>query len=114
MNVMVHLLSAPNKPELSELVVARGVKEILNISRSMFTYTFVDTPSFVDEITLTALEEADIILLMISLDLPTIKNVKKGIDILRTLQLLSRTRLILNRSSGIAGLEPRMWRGYWI
>jgi len=73
----------------------------------MFTYTFVDTPSFVDEITLTALEEADIILLMISLDLPTIKNVKKGIDILRTLQLLSRTRLILNRSSGIAGLEPR-------
>ncbi len=103
----VHLLSAPNKPELSELVVARGVKEILNISRSMFTYTFVDTPSFVDEITLTALEEADIILLMISLDLPTIKNVKKGIDILRTLQLLSRTRLILNRSSGIAGLEPR-------
>ena len=103
----VHLLSAPNKPELSELVVARGVKEILNISRSIFTYTFVDTPSFVDEITLTALEEADIILLMISLDLPTIKNVKKGIDILRTLQLLSRTRLILNRSSGIAGLEPR-------
>jgi len=103
----VQLLSAPNKPELSEMVVARGVKEILNISRSIFTYTFVDTPSFVDEITLTALEEADIILLMISLDLPTIKNVKKGIDILRTLQLLSRTRLILNRSSGIAGLEPR-------
>ncbi|MGI5879197.1 MAG: AAA family ATPase [Syntrophomonadaceae bacterium] len=103
----VQLLSAPNKPELSELVVPRGVKEILNISRSMFTYTFVDTPSFVDEITLTALEEADIILLMISLDLPTIKNVKKGIDILRTLQLLSRTHLILNRSSGIAGIEPR-------
>ncbi|MDD3853303.1 MAG: AAA family ATPase, partial [Syntrophomonadaceae bacterium] len=103
----VQLLSAPNKPELSEMVVARGVKEILNISRSLFTYTFVDTPSFVDEITLTALEEADIILLMISLDLPTIKNVKKGIDILRTLQLLPRTHLILNRSSGIAGIEPR-------
>ncbi|HEX3011921.1 MAG TPA: histidine kinase, partial [Syntrophomonadaceae bacterium] len=40
------------------------------------------------------------------LDLPTIKNVKKGIDILKSLSLLPKAKLILNRSSGAAGIEP--------
>lgn len=101
----VQLLAAPNKPELAEMIAARGVQDILGICRSLFKYTFVDTPSFIDELTLTALEESDLILLTISLDLPTIKNVKKGLDILKSLQMLPKTRLILNRSSGIAGIE---------
>ncbi|MDI9480024.1 MAG: AAA family ATPase [Syntrophomonadaceae bacterium] len=102
----VQLLSAPNKPELAEMVVPRRVQEIFDICRQEYTYTFVDTPSFIDELSLTALEQSDLILLIITLDLPTIKNVKKGIDILKSLQLLNRARLILNRSSGIAGIEP--------
>ncbi|MFY9118743.1 MAG: response regulator [Syntrophomonadaceae bacterium] len=102
----VQLLSAPNKPELAEMVVPRRVQEIFDICRQEYTYTFVDTPSFIDELSLTALEQSDLILLIITLDLPTIKNVKKGIDILKSLQLLNRARLRLNRSSGIAGIEP--------
>lgn len=103
----VHILTAPNKPELAELVTADKVGDILNLCREMYTFTVVDTPSFIDEITLTALEKSDVILLVISLDLPTIKNVKKGIDILRSLKLLNKTRLILNRSSGVAGIEAK-------
>jgi len=103
----VNVLAAPNKPELAELVTADGVSKILKVCRGMFNFTFIDTPSFLDEITLTALEMSDLILLIISLDLPTVKNVKKGLDILRSLQLLPKTRLILNRSSGMAGIEPR-------
>lgn len=101
----VYLLAAPNKPELAELVTSTGVKNSLKVLRQMFCITFVDTPSFIDDITLTALEESDLILLAVTLDLPTIKNVRKGIDILQSLQLLGRTRLILNRSSGVAGIE---------
>lgn len=103
----VHILTAPNKPELAELVTADKVGDILNLCRDMYTYTVVDTPSFIDETTLTALEKSDLILLIISLDLPTIKNVKKGIDILRSLKLINKTRLILNRSSGVAGIEAK-------
>ncbi len=103
----VNILAAPNKPELAELVTSNGVEKILQLCKGMYDFTFIDTPSFIDETTLTALEMSDLILLIISLDLPTIKNVKKGLDILRSLQLLPRTRLILNRSSGVAGIEPR-------
>lgn len=103
----VNILAAPNKPELAELVSPHGVNKVLNLFKEMYSFTFVDTPTFIDETTLTALEMSDLILLIISLDLPTIKNVKKGLDILRSLQLLPKTRLILNRSSGVAGIEPR-------
>ncbi len=102
----VQILAAPNRPELAELVNPAGVQNILELCRMMFKYTFIDTPAFIDDTTLTALEISDLILLIVSLDLPTIKNVKKGIEILRSLNLLERTRLILNRSSGVAGIEP--------
>ena len=103
----VSILAAPNKPELAELVTPHGVHKTLQLFKGMYEFTFIDTPTYIDETTLTALEMSDLILLVISLDLPTIKNVKKGLDILRSLQFLPKTRLILNRSSGVAGIEPR-------
>lgn len=102
----VQILAAPNKPELAELVTPEQVKNVLLLARQSFNYTFVDTPSFIDDTTLVALESSDLILLVITLELPAIKNIKKGIEILRSLQLLERARLILNRSSGVAGIEP--------
>lgn len=103
----VNILAAPNRPEYAELVTPRGVRSILEACRQVYHYTFIDTSSFIDERLLTALEMSDLILLLVSLDIPTIKNVKKGLDILRSLQVLSKTRLILNRSSGVAGIEAR-------
>ena len=103
----VKVLSAPHKPELGELVTSFGVETVLKICRQMYSYTIVDTPTFLDDTTLTALEMSDVVLLLISLDIPTIKNIKKGIDILESLKMLPRTQLILNRSSSLSvGLEP--------
>ncbi len=103
----VKVLSAPHKPELGELVTSFGVETVLKICRQMYSYTIIDTPTFLDDTTLTALEMSDVVLLLISLDIPTIKNIKKGIDILESLKMLPRTRLILNRSSSLSvGLEP--------
>jgi pilus assembly protein CpaE len=103
----VKVLSAPHKPELGELVTSFGVETVLKICRQMYSYTIVDTPTFLDDTTLTALEMSDVVLLLISLDIPTIKNIKKGIDILESLKMLPRTRLVLNRSSSLSvGLEP--------
>lgn len=101
----VKLLPAPNRPELAEIISADTTRKTLNLLRSKYKYTFVDTPTFIEEITLSALEMSDIILLIVSLDLPTIKNIKKSIDILHSLQLMHRTRLVVNRSSGVAGLD---------
>ncbi len=102
------VLSAPHKPELAELVTSFGVEALLKMCRQMYNYTFIDTPTFLDDTTLTALEMSDLVLLLISLDIPTIKNIKKGIDILEPMNLLPRTKLILNRASSLSvGLEAQ-------
>jgi pilus assembly protein CpaE len=104
----VKVLSAPHKPELGELVTPYGAETVLKLCKQIYTYTILDTPTFLDDTTLTALEMSDVVLLLISLDIPTIKNIKKGIDILDSLKLLPRTKLILNRSSSLSvGLEAR-------
>lgn len=103
----VHILAAPNKPELAELVTPAGVEKIMRACREVYDFTLVDTPAFIDENVLSALEGSDLVLLVAALDLPSIKNVKKGLEILRTLKLLERTRLIINRSSNVIGIEAR-------
>lgn len=103
----VHILAPPVRPELAELVSPQAVARILNLFRNDYDYTFIDTPSYVDEVTLTGLEMSDTILLVVSLDLPSIQNSKKGIEILRSLGLMHRTKIVLNRSSGVAGIDPR-------
>lgn len=102
----VKVLAAPHKPELGELVTSFGAETVLKLCRKMYAYTILDTPTFLDDTTLTALEMSDVVLLLISLDIPTIKNIKKGIDVLDSLKLLPRTKLVLNRSSSLSvGLE---------
>jgi len=103
----VHVLAPPNKPELSELISAAGVARIMTLFREYCDYTFIDTSSYIDESTLTILENSDIILLVVGLDLPSIKDIKKAMDILRSLSLLPKARLILNRSKSVAGIEAR-------
>jgi pilus assembly protein CpaE len=66
----------------------------------------VDTPPVFNDTTLVALDTSDRILLLASLDLPTVKNIKRSVDTLKTLGLLSKVRLVLNRSSGSQGIEP--------
>lgn len=104
----VKVLAAPHKPELGELVTSYGAETVLKLCKQMYTYTILDTPTFLDDTTLTALEMSDVVLLLISLDIPTIKNIKKGIDVLDSLKLLPRTKLVLNRSSSLSvGLEAQ-------
>lgn len=103
----VHVLAPPSKPELSELISAAGVARVMALFREYCDYTFVDTSSYIDESTVTILENSDLILLVVGLDLPSIKDIKKAMDILRSLNLLPKARLILNRSKSVAGIEAR-------
>ncbi len=67
----------------------------------------VDTSPSFDEYALQAFDETDEMLLVTTLDVPTLKNVKVAVE---TLDLLNfpkpRRRLILNRADDKVGLTP--------
>ena len=64
----------------------------------MFDYIVVDTPHQFDERTLTALEMSDIVLLVSLLNLPSLKNTQKCLELFGRIGLRDeRVRLLLSR-----------------
>lgn len=102
----VFLLAAPLEPGLSETISAEAVAKIIRLMKRSYRYVIVDTPpSFTDHV-LAALDESDESVLITSMDVPSIKNLKLS---LQTLELLGfgrdRIRLILNRADSKVGLR---------
>ncbi|HEU5361473.1 MAG TPA: AAA family ATPase [Candidatus Deferrimicrobiaceae bacterium] len=94
----VYILADPPMIEDAEQISAGQVREVLTALRSMFDYIVVDTPHQFDERTLTALEMSDTVLLVSLLNLPSLKNTQKCLDLFGRIGLRDeRVRLILSR-----------------
>lgn len=102
----VYLLAAPLEPGLSETISAESVAKIIRLMKRNYKFVIIDTPpSFTDHV-LAALDESDESVLITSMDVPSIKNLKLS---LQTLELLGfgrdRIRLVLNRADSKVGLR---------
>jgi len=94
----VYILADPPLIEEAEQISASQVRDVLSTLRSMFDYIIVDTPHHFDERTLTALEMSDIILLVSLLNLPSLKNTQKCLELFSRIGLRDeRVRLLLSR-----------------
>jgi pilus assembly protein CpaE len=100
------ILPAPIRPEDAELVTEGKLARLLEVARSSYDTIVVDTSPFFHGPMLATLDRTDVLLLLCGLDIPTIKNVRLG---LQTLELLSfpseRIRVILNRANTNVGLK---------
>lgn len=103
----VRILPAPLRPEQAETVTAAHVDRILSVLRQMVDFIIVDTPQAFTETNLAVLDHADLILLVATLELPAVKNVKLSLDVMASLNYpAEKIRLILNRYSEEIGI-PR-------
>jgi len=102
----LRVLSAPVEPGLAENIPVSLVTGLLSIMRDMFDYVIVDTPpAFTDQV-LAAFDASDLAVLLATLDIPALKNLKLSLE---TLELLNypkdKLRLILNRADSKVGLD---------
>ena len=104
-------LVAPVQPDAKDSIPPSLVGRILNLLKSHFDFVVVDTSPSFDEYALQAFDETDEMLLVTTLDVPTLKNVKVAVE---TLDLLNfpkpRRRLVLNRADDKVGLTPGQGR----
>ena len=102
----ISALVAPVQPDAKDSIPPSLVSKILVTLKQNFDYVIVDTSPAFDEHVLQAFDETDDLLLVATLDVPTLKNVKIASE---TLDLLnfpkSRRRLILNRADDKVGLS---------
>lgn len=101
----IRVLPCPTRPEYAELITGGHVEKIIEILKQSYDYIVIDTPPFFHETTLTALDQSSQILLIVALDLPTIKNVKLSLEVLDTLHLKGKVKMVLNRSSSDIGIK---------
>ncbi|MDP4182987.1 MAG: response regulator, partial [Bacillota bacterium] len=78
----VKVLPAPLKPEYAEYITASHVEKIIKVLKENHHYVIVDTSASFHETVLSSLDMSDKILMVSTLDLPTIKNIKSGLDIM--------------------------------
>lgn len=101
------ILAAPTHPEGKDRISPALIRRILRVLRRHFDYIIVDTsPSFDDQV-LHAFDETDECILVATLDVPTVKNMKVAIETLDGLDLVPGHRhLLLNRADDEVGLSP--------
>jgi pilus assembly protein CpaE len=98
-------LVAPTDPSLAETIPATLVTELLEILRYEFDYVVIDTPPAFDDQVLAALDVSDVIALIVTPDVPALKNLKITLETLIELSYpRSKYRLVLNRADAKVGI----------
>jgi len=99
-------LVAPTEPTVADSINPATVGNVLKLLRSAFDYVVIDTPPAFSEPVLAAFDESDWLVMLATLDVPSIKNLKLT---LQTMELLhfprSRIRVVVNRADSKVGLR---------
>ena len=70
----IRVLPSPLRPEQAEIVTGKHVEAILSILAESFDFVVVDLPQGLGDISLTAMDAADVVCLITSLELHAIKS----------------------------------------
>ena len=103
-----YALCGSESPAAADKIGPKQVRELLASLASQFRYVIVDTGSGLDEPTLAALEEANDAVFVSSMDVASVRNVRKEIEVLATLNILpARRHFLLNFADRQSGLSVR-------
>jgi pilus assembly protein CpaE len=89
----VKILSCPPRPEYAESVSGDQFGKVLDYLRRLYSYIVIDAASSLTDVTLAALDTADVILLITTQDIPSIKNARLFLDLVDVLKI-SRRRVV--------------------
>ena len=93
----VRVLCAPVSPELAELVKGEHIERIITVLRAEYDYVILDLAPILDDVAITAMEQSDVVYFITNPEIPTLKNTRTCMGILKALGFEKKLRLILNR-----------------
>jgi pilus assembly protein CpaE len=97
---------APAEPSDADRIPGQTVSELLKVAKRSYDFVVVDTPPAFTEHVLAAFDNSDLLVLIATLDIPAVKNLRLTLD---TLDLLGSPKedrvIVLNRSDAKVGLR---------
>ncbi len=105
----VKVLLAPTRPELADLVLPDHLQRTVDEMRQLFDYIVIDTPSTLSDLTLTALDLADRVVLLTVADVPAIKNTRVFFQVTEALGYSSdKMMLVINQADARNPITAKM------
>jgi pilus assembly protein CpaE len=102
------VLAAPLEPAFADDITTAGLMQMLDVLKENYDYIVVDTASMLDELILSLIEKSDDILMLVDMDLPSVKNAKLALETLRLLKFsTANVQLVMNRSNSKAKLDNK-------
>ena len=104
----IDLLLAPPSPETAELVTQDHLPNLIGLMKNDFDYIVLDMDRRLDEVNLRIMDVADTIYLVMTADLPCLKNVRLVLETIGHLGYSDdKVKLILNRSNAFTGINVK-------
>ena len=100
------VLAAPFSPADADMIAPKDVYKVMGSLRRHFDYIVVDTPAQLSEIVLAAFDHSTRVLCMVTLDLPSIRNMRVFLTTLEKLRISSDSiGVVLNKVEDDIGID---------
>jgi len=110
----IPVLAAPERPAEADGVDAADVGRVIDAARHRFDYVVIDTPPSLSEAVLVALEYADRVLAVATLDLPSARNLGLLLATMKQLKVpADRIQLVLNKVEPDVGMDVAQLTRYF-
>jgi pilus assembly protein CpaE len=101
----IKVLLAPASPEMAELVTPAGVKRALELLRGRSELVVVDCAAWFNDSILGILDFADVVLVVLTLEITSIKNTRLFLEVAEQLGYSHKIKLVLNRADTSLGIR---------
>jgi Flp pilus assembly CpaE family ATPase len=99
------VLTAPRDPVLADYVGARDAGVVLDTVLPRYDVVIVDTPPSLNDVVIAALDRSDLVQVLATPDVPSLRNLTAFTDVLHRLGLSDdRLRLVLNKAESDVGV----------
>jgi pilus assembly protein CpaE len=102
----VRVLMAPPSPEMAELVTAEHLVRIIAALRATHDLVVIDSSPLLQDVTLSFLDQSDVILTVLTLEITNIKNIRQFLSLAAQLGYPEgKVQLVLNRADSGYGIR---------
>ena len=103
----LRLLAASPRPEQADKVTGQQFVKIIRYLRRMYQYIVIDTSSYLNDPIISAMDEADLIVLLTTQDIPAIRDTKIFLNLVDSLNISKEKILfVLNKSDRRIPITP--------
>jgi pilus assembly protein CpaE len=101
----VDVLLAPPSPEMAELITADQIRALIRRLADTHQHVVIDCWPLFQDPTLVLLDQASLILVLVTLEITNIKNIRLFLGLADQLGYTDKLRLVLNRADSAYGIR---------